>query len=62
MTTFRIPQSTFRKIPARANVVKQEVTSVLWRAFGALTLLVDGHEEHPACEQLSDELLAWLSV
>jgi len=30
--------------------------------FSALTLLVGRQEEHPACKQLSDEVLAWLSV
>jgi len=30
-------------------------------AFGALTLLVEHQEEHPACKKLSDEVLAWLS-
>jgi len=38
--------------------------SVLRDYFSAVTLLV-GHpacEEHPACKNLSDELLAWLSV
>jgi len=28
----------------------------------ALTLLVGHQEEHPACKNLSDEVLAWLSV
>jgi len=27
-----------------------------------LTLLVGHQEEHPACEKLTDEVLAWLSV
>jgi len=31
-------------------------------AFSALTLLVGGLEEHPACKKPSDEVLAWLSV
>jgi len=31
-------------------------------AFSALTLLVGGEEEHPACKKTSDEVLAWLSV
>jgi len=31
-------------------------------AFSALTLLVGGQEEHPACKKPSDEVLAWLSV
>ena len=31
-------------------------------ALGALTLLVERQEEHPACKKLSGELLAWLSV
>ena len=30
-------------------------------AFSALTLLVGCQEEHPACKNLSDEVLAWLS-
>jgi len=36
--------------------------SVSGFAFSALTLLVGHQEEHPACKQLSDEMLAWLSV
>ena len=31
-------------------------------AFSALTLLVGRQEEHPACKNLSSEVLAWLSV
>jgi len=31
-------------------------------AFNALTLLVGRQEGHPACKQLSGEVLAWLSV
>jgi len=31
-------------------------------AFSALSLLVGRQEENPACKNLSDELLAWLSV
>jgi len=31
-------------------------------AFSALKLLVGCQEKHPACEKLSDEVLAWLSV
>ena len=31
-------------------------------AFSALTLLVGWQEEHPARKNLSDEVLAWLSV
>jgi len=31
-------------------------------AISALTLLVGRQEVHPACEKLSDEVLAWLSV
>ena len=31
-------------------------------AFSVFTLLVGCQEEHPACEKLSDEVLAWLSV
>ena len=29
---------------------------------GALTLLVGWQEGHPACKNLSSEVLAWLSV
>jgi len=31
-------------------------------AFSALTLLVGCREEHPACKNLSDDVLVWLSV
>jgi len=31
-------------------------------AFSALTLLVGRQEGHPACKNLSGEVLAWLSV
>ena len=31
-------------------------------AFSALTLLVGRQEGHPACNKLSGEVLAWLSV
>jgi len=31
-------------------------------AFSSLTLLARRQEEHPACKELSDEVLAWLSV
>jgi len=31
-------------------------------AFGALTLLVERQEGHPACKKLSGGMLAWLSV
>ena len=31
-------------------------------AFSALTLLVGWQEGHPACKNLSGEMLAWLSV
>jgi len=31
-------------------------------AFGALTVLFGHQEEHPVCKELSDEVLAWLSV
>ena len=33
-----------------------------WFAFSALTLLVGRQEGHPARKNLSDEVLAWLSV
>jgi len=31
-------------------------------SVSALTLLVESQEQHPACKNLSDEVLAWLSV
>jgi len=31
-------------------------------AFSALTLLVGCQEEYPVCKELSDEVMAWLSV
>jgi len=31
-------------------------------AFSTLTLLFGRQEEHLACEKLSDEVLAWISV
>jgi len=31
-------------------------------AFSALTLLVGGQEDHPACKKLSGGVLVWLSV
>jgi len=31
-------------------------------AFSALTLLVGQQEGHPTCKNLSDGVLAWLSV
>jgi len=35
----------------------------MYQCFSALTLLVGCQEEHQACEnELSDEVLAWLSV
>jgi len=30
--------------------------------FRALSLLVEHYGDHPACKQLSNEVLAWLSV
>ena len=38
------------------------VTAVFHVAFSALTLLVGRQEGQPACKNLSDEVLAWLSV
>jgi len=35
---------------------------ILFIAFSALILLVGRQEEHPACKNLSDKVLAWLSV
>ena len=36
--------------------------SCIYTAFSALTLLVGRQEGHPACKQLSGDVLAWLSV
>ena len=38
-----------------------DLSSVQCTAISALTLLVGCQEEHPACKNLSDEVLAWLS-
>jgi len=38
------------------------VSSGIYSAFSALTLLVERQEGHPACKKLSGEVLAWLSV
>ena len=38
------------------------IVFVSFSAFSALTLLVGWQEGHPACKNLSDEVLAWLSV
>jgi len=38
------------------------VSSFMFHAFSALTLLVGWQEEHPACKKLSGGVLAWLSV
>ena len=35
---------------------------ILLVKHSALTLLVGRQEEHPACNNLSDEVMAWLSV
>ena len=50
-----------RSIPVRYSTLWQYAVSSL-HAFGALTLLVGRQEEHPACKQLRDEVLVWLSV
>jgi len=34
----------------------------LFQCFSALTLFVGRQEGHPACKNLSDGVLAWLSV
>jgi len=43
-----------------------QIIFILWQlsvtALSALTLLVRHQEEHPSCEKLSDEVLAWLSA
>jgi len=36
--------------------------STSFKSFSALTLLVGRQEGHPACKNLSGEVLAWLSV
>jgi len=38
------------------------INSLQCFAFNALTLMVGGLEEHPACKTLSDELMEWISV
>jgi len=38
------------------------VLTVLYYAFSALTLFVGWQEGHPACKNLSDGVLPWLSV
>jgi len=45
----------------RFNSKATVIPPVLY-AFSALTLLVGWQEGHPACKNLSGELLAWLSV
>ena len=42
------------------TAIRQEIVG-LWDAV-ALTLLVGRQEGHPACKNLSDGVLAWLSV
>jgi len=45
-------------------MAKQFFAKLLWSlySFSALTLLVGRQEEHPACKNLSDEVLVLLSV
>jgi len=40
----------------------QNVSSKMFRAFSALTLLVGRQEGHTACKKLSGGMLAWLSA
>jgi len=40
----------------------RNVCNLRFIAFSALTLLVGHQEGHPACKQLSDGVLAWLSL
>ena len=46
----------------RLNSLHGIYNSVGPSAFSALTLLVGRQEGHPACKNLSSEVLAWLSV
>ena len=45
-----------------ANAVSYHTVHYACKAFSALMLLVRQQEEHLACNKMSDELLAWLSV
>jgi len=50
-------------VPPISNLtILVEIYTINFFAFGALTLLVECQEEHPACKKLSDEVLPWLSV
>jgi len=45
------------------SYIKQyRVSLLLCFAFSALTLLTEYQEGHPTCKNLSDDVLAWLSV
>jgi len=48
-------------MPVKLNSINSKLV-VKFRAFSALTLLVGRQERHPACKNLSDGVLAWLSV
>jgi len=43
-----------------AKYTTSQSTSIC--AFSALTLFVGRQEEHPACKQLTDEVLVWFVV
>jgi len=53
--------------PATLCITQRNIFAVMyvpWTffAFSALTLLVGQQEGHPACKNLSGEVVAWLSV
>ena len=49
-------------LPGLTETADFVLTYILLNAFSALTLLVGRQEGHPACENLSSGVLAWLSV
>jgi len=55
-------RGTARRMTAAVPSYYWFVWSVAERTFSALTLLVGCQKEHPACQYLSDVVLAWLSV
>jgi len=48
--------------PNSFSVIHQRIQYTAVNAFSALALLVGRQEGHPACNKLSSEGLAWLSV
>jgi len=49
-------------VPLRCHTKYLTTPQYVIRAFSALTLLAGRQEEHPACKNLSDDVLVWLSV